>query len=249
MILTLIQTDIVWGDPAANRKNVQEMMFSAPKSDVYVLPEMFSTGFATQPEGLAETDPCETLVWMHRMADGLDAAVAGSVAVKLSDGTFRNRFYFVAPQSDEVYYDKHHLFSYGHENEFFTAGVDRVVVQFRGVRFLLMVCYDLRFPVFSRNHGDYDCALYVASWPTSRIQVWNTLLRARAIENQCFVAGVNRIGEDLVCGYCGGTQLIDAYGRTVSQCIDNQSQSITIELDLEKLNAFRTKFPVLNDAD
>lgn len=249
MKITLIQTDIVWGDVQANLASFTQQMLQAEKSDVYVLPEMFSTGFATDPEGTAETEPAESLAWMHRMADELDAAVAGSIALKLTDGSFRNRFYFVKPHEAEVFSDKRHLFSYGHENEHYTPGNERVVVEFRGARFLLLVCYDLRFPVWSRNHGDYDCILYVASWPTSRIEVWNTLLKARAIENQCYVAGVNRIGEDPACSYSGGTMLIDAYGRIQCQCEMNTSCSVTATLDLEKLAAFRVKFPVLNDRD
>lgn len=249
MKLTLIQTDIVWGNVQANLTQVEHLMREAEKSDLYVLPEMFSTGFATDPEGLAETEPAESLSWMCRMADELDAAVAGSVALKCTDGTFRNRFYFVKPGRQIEHYDKHHLFSYGHENEYYTSGENRVVVEFRGVRFLLMVCYDLRFPMWSRNREDYDCALYVASWPTSRIEVWNTLLKARALENQCYVVGVNRIGEDPACSYSGGTQLIDAYGRVRCACAENTAATVSAELDLEKLMSFRKKFPVLKDRD
>lgn len=249
MKISLLQQDIVWGNPADNQEKSETMLKALEKSDVYVLPEMFSTGFATQPEGIAEKD-CSSLLWMQKMAKELDAAICGSVATE-EDGKFCNRFYFVKPDGEYSYYDKHHLFTYGGEHKRFSRGEDRVEVEFRGVRFLLQVCYDLRFPVFARNNGDepYDVALYVASWPTSRIEAWNTLLHARAIENQCYVAAVNRVGDDPACQYSGGTMLIDAYGKTVAECERGKECAITLELDLESLKAFRQKFPVLADAD
>lgn len=266
MTISLLQTDIIWGEPFANQAMAEAMMHNAAKSDVYVLPEMFSTGFATEPAGIAETDN-SSLAWMKKMAHELDAAICGSVATEIIDKehcaehlpsnkaqtpmAYYNRFYFVKPNGEYHHYDKRHLFSYGGEHHHYTHGHDRTIVEFRGVRFLLQVCYDLRFPIFSRNEGKepYDVALYVASWPTSRIKVWHTLLHARAIENQCYVAGVNRIGSDKQCQYCGGTMLIDAYGNTVAECPANEEASITIDIDIEALHAFRKKFPVLEDAD
>lgn len=258
MTISLLQTDIVWGNPAANHTRAEALLRGTPKSDVYVLPEMFSTGFATEPEGIAETDN-SSLAWMQKMAHELDAAICGSVATEerraaagdVDGKKFCNRLYFVKPDGEYSYYDKRHLFSYGGEHHHYTRGTDRAIAEFRGVRFLLQVCYDLRFPVFSRNVGTrpYDVALYVASWPTSRIAVWNTLLHARAIENQCYVAGVNRIGSDNRCQYSGGTMLIDAYGRKVAECLADEEASVTANLDIEALHAFRKKFPVLEDAD
>ena len=240
----------MWGNPEENRLQCEKLLQGAPSSDVYVLPEMWSTGFATTPAGIAEEgEEPESLRWMQQMATRLDAAVAGSISIHASDGTYRNRFFFVKPDGTYRFYDKHHLFTYGKEHLQYTAGQERVIVEWRGVRFLLQVCYDLRFPVFSRNHGDYDCALYVASWPESRIEPWRALLKARAIENQCYVAGVDRIGTDPACVYCGGTEFIDAYGRVVDSCPDHTEQVLTCEMDLEALTAFRKKFPVLNDAD
>ncbi len=254
MKISLLQQDIVWANPAANQKKAEEVLRGLDKSDVYVLPEMFSTGFATQPEKIAEDDCC-SLEWMGKMAKELDAAICGSVATQLSDEnknkTYHNRFYFVKPNGEVSFYDKRHLFTYGGEHHRYTRGEEKVVVEFRGVRFLLQVCYDLRFPVFSRNNGEtpYDVALYVASWPTSRIEAWNTLLHARAIENQCYVAAVNRVGDDPVCQYSGGTMLIDPYGKTVVECERGKECAVSAELDLEGLVAFRHKFPVLGDAD
>lgn len=252
MIITLLQQDIVWANPLANQEAAEAAILSAPKGDLYVLPEMWSTGFATEPEGIAESDGA-SLRFMQQMADRMDAAIAGSIATEV-DGKYCNRFYFVKPGDDTpAYYDKHHLFTYGGEHHRYTAGSERVVVEWLGVRFLLQVCYDLRFPIFARNVAEgpdaYDVALYVASWPTSRRAPWDTLLRARAIENQCYVCGVDRVGDDPACQYNGGTAIIDAYGMTVAACPDGEVSAITAELDMDALAAFRKKFPVLGDRD
>ena len=247
MKVIILQHDIKWACPADNHKHLEDLLMQQPKADLYVLAEMFSTGFATEPEGIAEKDGA-SLTWMKRMAKQLDAAIAGSVATE-EDGHFYNRFYFVEPDGKVSHCDKRHLFTYSGEDKQFTKGEQRVIVTFRGVRFLLEVCYDLRFPVWSRNLGDYDAIIYVASWPSSRIEVWNTLLRARAIENQSFVIGVNRIGSDTKCEYPGGSAIIDPYGRTIGNTFDYQEATAAAEINMNELEAFRQKFPVLNDAD
>lgn len=263
MTITLLQQDISWADPAENQRRSEAAILAAPLSDLYVLPEMWSTGFNAVDEDTT------SLQWMKNMAVRMNAAIAGSLSVKAEDGTKRNRFYFVMPPNEEnpegkiEYYDKRHLFSYGKEQLHYSAGEEQKIVKWRGVKFLLQVCYDLRFPVFSRNRIDrlknasgkaspeclYDCILYVASWPSSRIKPWHVLLQARAIENQCYVIGVNRVGEDKVCQYCGGTEMIDAYGRVVASCPDDKITSVTCELQKDTLDSFRRKFPVLDDAD
>ena len=248
MKITILQRDIVWANPQENIRRADAAIDAQPGADLYVLPEMFSTGFCTEPKDIAETEPSETLLWMQRKAKAVDAALAGSVAL-CKEGKYYNRFYFVKPDGSVEHYDKKHLFTYGGEHLRFTAGDRRVVVEFRGVRFLMEVCYDLRFPVWARNHGDYDAILYVASWPTSRVEAWSTLLRARAIENQCYVVGVNRVGDDPACIYCGGSAIIDAYGRTMAECERNKECEVSAEIDMEKLQAFREKFPVLKDGD
>lgn len=248
MKITILQRDIEWANPSVNINRADEAIDRNPGSDIYVLPEMFSTGFCTNPEGIAESDNSETLQWLKRKAAAIDAAIAGSVAVT-KDGKFYNRFYFVKPDGSVTHYDKKHLFTYGGEHKRFTAGNERVVVEFRGVRILLEICYDLRFPVWARNRGDYDMILYVASWPTPRVSAWSALLVARAIENQCYVAGVNRVGNDPACQYCGGSVVIDPYGKTIAACTDNIECESTATIDIEALQAFRAKFPVLNDAD
>ena len=236
MKISLLQNDIVWGNPIANQEKIAEILWGLDKSDLY-------------PEGIAEKDE-SSLTWMKNMAAELKGAICGSVATEV-DGRYYNRMYFVKPNGEVITYDKHHLFTYADEHLRYTRGNERVVVEFRGCRFLLQVCYDLRFPCFSRNNEKipYDCALYVGSWPTSRLAVWDTLLHARAIENQCYVAGVNRIGEDQSGRYSGGTLIVDHYGNTVAACPLDEDSAITVELDLQKLREFRRKFPVLKDAD
>ena len=248
MKLTILQRDIEWANPALNVERADEAIGRNLGADLYVLPEMFSTGFCTQPEGVAESSDSDTLKWMKHKAAETNAAIAGSVAVE-EQGRYYNRFYFVKPDGEVVYYDKKHLFTYGGEHLRFTAGQERVIVEWRGVRILLEVCYDLRFPVWARNRGDYDMILYVASWPTPRVGAWSALLVARAIENQCYVAGVNRVGKDLTCEYSGGSVIIDPYGRALATCADNSECEATAEIDMEALETFREKFPVLKDAD
>lgn len=247
MKVTILQTDIVWGDPKKNQRDAETLMDENEDSDLYVLPEMFSTGFATEPEGVAEADDC-SLKWMQAQSVKRKCAIAGSIAVK-EGSRFFNRFYFVFPDGMEIHYDKRHLFSYGGEDVHFTPGNERVVVEYQNFRILLQVCYDLRFPIFSRNHKDYDLAIYVANWPAIRLEAWSTLLKARAIENQCYVIGVNRVGEDSVCNYAGGSEIVGPYGKTIVECESGKVSAATAKLKIRPLRGFRKSFPVLDDAD
>ena len=248
MKITILQRDIVWADPTRNVQRADEAIDGNPGSDLYVLPEMFSTGFCTQPEGIAEPAENRTVSWMKAKASQTGAAIAGSIAVH-EDGRYYNRFHFVTPDGNVTTYDKKHLFTFGGEHNRFTAGSERVIVAYKGFRILLEICYDLRFPVWSRNRGDYDMIIYVASWPTPRVEAWKALLTARAIENQCYVVGVNRVGEDPGNNYCGGSRVIDPYGKIMAECEDGREMEVTAEVDMEVLEAFRAKFPVLDDAD
>lgn len=247
MKITILQQNIAWAEPEVNCSHAGKMISENPGSDIYVLPEMFSTGFAVNPKGIAESNGY-SLRWMTRTAKATDAVIAGSVATE-ENGKYYNRFYFVKPDGKYTKYDKRHLFTYGGEDKEFTAGDERVVVEWKGLRILLEVCYDLRFPVWSRNRGDYDIIIYVANWPASRKAAWDTLLRARAIENQCFLVGVNRVGVDRICSYSGGSAIINAYGETIAYCENSKECSATADIDVHTLSAFREKFPVLNDAD
>ena len=248
MKISILQQDIVWADVEANIRRADAAVDAMPGSDLYVFPEMFSTGFCTEPEGVAEYADGRTLEWMKSKSAEVNAAIAGSIAVD-ENGRYYNRFYFVKPDGSVFSYDKKHLFTHGGEHQYFTAGDERVVVEYRGVRILLEICYDLRFPVWSRNHGDYDMILYVASWPTVRLEAWKSLLVARAIENQCYVAGVNRVGNDPANEYSGGSMVIDPYGKVIARCEDGVEMAVSAEIDMDALETFRMKFPVLNDSD
>ena len=248
MRVVLLQRNLAWGAPQANLQNLDQALDRNPGADLYVLPEMFTTGFATLPDATVEDEPSVGLAWMKAAADRTGAAIAGSIALKTDDGC-RNRFFFVKPEGDVTIYDKRHLFTYGGEQERFSAGHERVTAEWRGWRFLLTVCYDLRFPIWLRNKDDYDAIICVANWPDKRRYHWDTLLRARAIEDQCYVLGVNRVGEDPVCVYNGGTVLLDPYGNTVAACPDSTECECGGELDMKMLQDYRAKFPVLEDAD
>jgi predicted amidohydrolase len=251
MITTLMQTDVVWADPEANRRKLDAMLSALPETDLVVLPEMFSTGFMPDPAGRAETDG-GTLEWMLSKSKEYGFAMAGSISTE-EQGRFYNRFYFVEPDGKVTIYDKRHLFSISGEDRIYTPGNRRVTVEYRGARILLQVCYDLRFPETCRNTlredgtPDYDLAIFVASWPSRRVSSWNTLLKARAIENQSFVIGVNRVGSDPECDYPGESVLLDPMGRTVVSCGTGCEVSVTGEMDLRLLSAFRDSFPALKD--
>ena len=249
MKISLIQLNLAWCDTAENLQRAEQFIRNHPGADVYVLPEMFTTGFCMEPHRIAEPTEGPTLAWMRRVAAEFDAAIVGSVAAVADDGKYRNRMYFVEPDGTINHYDKRHLFSYSGEDKHYESGEDRVIVTFRGVRFFLQVCYDLRFPVFGRNIDDYDVAIYVANWPDKRRMAWDILLRARAIENQAVVIGVNRVGTDPLCNYDGGTVAIDFFGNVAAACADNSEQVVTYEVKMEELRHYRDKFPSLADSD
>lgn len=242
--ITGLNLDIFWKDKTANFKKIEEE-FQNEDADLFLLPEMFSTGFCMDAEEIAD-EHNETLTWMKKWASEKDAAICGSVSVS-ENGTYYNRLYFVFPDGNFEWYDKRHLFSYSGEDKLYTGGNKRKVVVYKGVHFLLQVCYDLRFPVFSRNIGDYDVAIYVANWPDSRVEAWKHLLKARAIENQSYVFGLNRIGTDgnRLC-YEESSRCFFADGTEISA---HDKNLVRAEIDLEKLRKFHEKFPFLEDRD
>lgn len=250
MKVSIIQHNICENDLESNFQHLSSLLNEQPGADLYVLAETFATGFLSEGSaGRAKVEGAKIFGWMQQQAARLDAAIAGSVATCDEEEKLRNRLFFVRPDGSYDYYDKRHLFSYAGETKEYVAGERRVVVDWRGVRFLLQVCYDLRFPVFSRNKGDYDAIIYVANWPQNRRDVWQTLLKARALENQCFVIGVNIVGSDKACEFQGDSVVINAYGRTIAQCSEGKVETQTVQLDMDELNRFRKKFPVLEDAD
>lgn len=251
MKVVLLQNDVSWADSHENLRLNRMRLRQVPDADLYLFPEMFATGFVTFPVGVAEDlvgGTCPSLELMKEWAAAKDAAVCGSLAVHEAE-RYYNRFYFVKPDGSFDFYDKHHLFTYGGEPKYFTPGQKRVVVEWRGIRFLLLVCYDLRFPVWSRNRGDFDAILYTANWPSVRRTAWDVLTRARAVENQCYVLAANRIGSDPTGEYSGGTRVVNPYGEIMAEGSDNKESIAEAELDLEFIRHYLSKFPVLDDAD
>ncbi len=245
--------DIRWACPRQNMLQAQRLMDAEPYSDLYVLPEMWSTGFATNPEKIAHDEQHnEGLEWMVSTARERQCALSGSIALRLTDGTYRNRHYFVDGRQDTLYYyDKHHLFSYGHEDDYYTPGTHHTLVDCQGLRFLLLTCYDLRFPGWCRytETNPYDAILLVANWPQARQAAWQLLTRARAIENQCFFIGANRVGDDHFGHYAGQSVFVDPIGRTMAQCRPHLQQALTVTLDPAELAYRRRSFQVLEDRD
>jgi len=253
----MVQGATRWHDPAGNRDYYGELI--APLrgiTDLVVLPETFTSGFSNDAIGDAETMDGPTVAWIREQAAKLDAAVTGSVQLRTDAGVF-NRMLFATPDGGLAHYDKRHLFRYAKEHERYAAGSERVSVDWRGWRICLQVCYDLRFPVFSRNRFDverpgqldYDLLLYVANWPAVRAYPWKTLLRARAIENLSYVVGVNRVGADgNGLPYAGDSAVIDFLGAPVSECTDEELV-VTTTLQAAALQGHRERFPAMLDGD
>jgi len=250
MKIALYQQDIVWLDQEANYHKIEEQLKSHPSIDLLILPEMCTTGFVTMPSsGLLPTGS-EVEARLTALAAQYQTALCGSFAIE-EEGKHYNRALFVTPHGQVWRANKRHLFTPGGEGKLYEYGQERVVAEYMGVRFLLLVCYDLRFPVWARytEAQPYDVIIYMANWPLQRQLAWQTLLPARAIENQAYVIGVNRVGTDLMCQYQGGTTAIHPYGHAVAQCPDNKECMVCFEPDMQKLKEFRAKFPTGTDAD
>lgn len=236
--------NIIWENKNANFKIIEKKLQNET-ADLFLLPEMFSTGFSMNPKHIADRNN-ESLNWMRQFAKIKNTAICGSVSVE-ENAQFYNRMYFVFPNGSYEKYDKRHLFSYSGEDKIYTKGNERKVVEYKGFRFLLQICYDLRFPIFSRNQKDYDAALYVANWPEKRVFAWEQLLKARAIENQAYIFGLNRIGtDDYGLSYKESSHCLFADGTAIHQ---SNKDIITAEIDLNSLNIFREKFKFLDDRD
>ena len=249
MKISLIQTSLAWEDAKANRDNFTTLINSIQEpTDLIVLPEMFSTAFTMNPASVAETMDGETAQWIKGMAAAKGCAITGSVVIEENDN-FYNRVLFALPDGEMKTYDKRHLFSLAGEDRTYTPGSDRLVIEYRGWKICPLVCYDLRFPVFSRNTEEFDLLLYMANWPAPRVLAWDTLLRARAIENMCHVVGVNRVGQDTNGhNYPGHSQVFDALGGTIVPPTETEGV-FTVNLDKGNMLETRTKFPFLNDRD
>lgn len=248
--VSIVQYQPEWENVPENLNQLSELIrLSKPETDVLVLPEMFQTGFTMNPSCTNADRIDETLNWMKQTAHKLNAVVTGSVLVG-DNNNYYNRLYWVQPDGVVRWYNKRHLFHMAGEHNTITAGNERVVVSYNGFRFCLQICYDLRFPVWSRNKSDYDVLIYVANWPEVRINAWNTLLKARAIENSCYVIGSNRVGKDATnLVYNGEAQVVDYLGNVQLKSEPYATGIFTTQLDLDKLNAFRAKFNTQADAD
>ncbi len=249
-----IQADLVWENPTENYVRLASLFPQKNEADVIVLPEMFTTGFSMVPEQIAEQHSLsmETLEWMKKHATELDAAITGSVSVK-DGGRYFNRLYWVEPDGTVKWYDKNHLFSFAGEDEHYTAGKGRMIVAWRGWKILPLVCYDLRFPELARNGSsngtaEYDLCIYVANWPSVRSAPWSALLVARAIENQCYLIGCNRVGLDgKDISYSGDSVILNSRGESVAVAEPGKVELIRASLNKQELLDFRSKFPVLED--
>jgi len=244
MKITALNQDIIWKSKTENFKLIANQLQNQD-ADLFLLPEMFSTGFCMDAAEVSDKNE-ESLEFLKKISKEKNAAFCGSASIE-SDGNFYNRMYFVKPDAEVVFYNKRHLFSFSGEDKIYTPGKERVIVEYKEIRFLLQVCYDLRFPVFSRNNDDYDAVLYVANWPEKRVGAWEHLLKARAIENLSYVFGLNRIGtdgNDLL--YQESSHCFFADGKEIGEKNGNLVSAV---LNLEELKDFRNHFQFLNDRD
>lgn len=253
--VTIIQSDLHWENVAENLAMFSEKINAISEStDIIVLPEMFNTGFSMHSEELAETMNGKTIAWMKQQAKKSGAVIVGSLIIE-EHNKFYNRLVWAQPDGNFYSYDKRHLFRMADEHESFSAGEKRLIVTYKGWRICPMVCYDLRFPVWTRNASKketpaYDCLIYIANWPAARKAPWSKLLEARAIENQCYVVGANRVGEDgKNIAYTGNSVVINPKGEVISNIPENKDCKETVNLSLKELNDFRVAFPVSIDGD
>lgn len=248
--VTVFQSDPVWESPAVNRAKIDEWLCKINgKTDVVFFPETFTSGFSMNVSVLAEEMQGETIQWMKVKSAEHQIALCGTLLIQESDKVF-NRLVFVDPSGSVKTYDKRHLFGMAGEDKHLEKGSERTVIEYKGWRICPMICYDLRFPVWSRNRNDYDILFYAANWPQARAEVWKTLLKARAIENQCYVVAANRIGVDgNMVAYSGNSQLIGPKGNVISEIADHNKGIVSAGFSYSELEKYRKDFPALADAD
>ncbi|QGZ30299.1 amidohydrolase [Stutzerimonas stutzeri] len=247
--LALIQTRLVWQDAAANRERFVGLLDQARGADLIVLPEMFTTAFSMNSAELAEPEQGPTYAWLREQAARMQAVITGSVIIQAADGSHRNRLLWARPNGEISHYDKRHLFRMAGEHKHYTAGASRALFELNGWHVRPLICYDLRFPVWSRDPHDTDLLLYTANWPAARRNAWNRLLPARAIENLCYVAAVNRVGEDgKGYPYSGDSQVLDYLGDPLLEA-GGADGVFRATLRGRDLAAFRDKFPAYHDGD
>ncbi|WP_223032577.1 amidohydrolase [Hanstruepera marina] len=248
--IAFIQTDLVWEDPKANRKHFKTKFETLSQDvDLIILPEMFTTGFTMNAEAVAEAMDGKSVTWMIDCAQEFNVAITGSIIIKEEDN-FYNRLIFAFPDGNITTYDKRHAFSLAGEDKVFATGNQKVIIEYKGWKICPLICYDLRFPVWSRNTADYDAVIYVANWPKPRIAAWDALLKARAIENMCYCIGVNRIGTDEKQNeYCGHSAVYDVLGNNITPLRPNKEQIEIVTLEKKHIEYYRNKLKFLNDKD
>lgn len=248
--VAIIQSDLVWENPKRNRKNFKAKIKSVSEPvDVIVLPEMFTTGFTMNASQVAETMDGKTVSWMQKIAAKTNAAIVGSVVI-LEDNKFYNRLIYVKPNGSLEYYNKRHTFTLAGESKVYKAGTTKHIIEYKGWSICPLICYDLRFPVWARNVENYDVLIYVANWPKPRISAWDTLLKARAIENMSYVVGVNRIGLDEAQNeYIGHSAVYDVLGNSMTAIKPNKEQVEIVTLEKSHINYYRNKLKFLDDKD
>lgn len=249
--VTLVQTSLFWEDSNKNRKHFTALLRRIPKNStqLIVLPEMFTSGFTMNAADVAETMDGPSVIWMKEMAASKNAVICGSMVIN-SQKKYFNRLIWASPDGSVSFYDKRHLFRMANEQLTYTGGTARRIFRIGDWRICPLVCYDLRFPVWSRNRNEFDLLLYVANWPKKRSFAWKQLLIARAIENQCYIAGVNRIGTDgKKIPYSGDTAMIGPLGKKLTSIKSGEEAVVTLDLSLDELNVLRNSFPVAMDAD
>jgi omega-amidase len=249
MKIALIQSSLAWENSEKNRNTFEKKINAiTDKVDLIILPEMFTTGFTMEPNAVAETMCGETLTWLKHLAKAKNSAITGSLVIT-ENGNFYNRLVFIFPSGEVWSYDKKHLFTLAGEDKVYTGGNKKLIVEYLGWKICPLICYDLRFPVFARNTEDYDVLIYVANWPKTRINAWDALLKARAIENMSYTVGVNRIGEDNNGHqYNGHTQVVNFLGEYILEPIENKGVFI-VQLNKAELLLARKKFNFLKDQD
>ncbi len=245
--ITLVQPDIIWESIPENLEKYVAMLSGINDTDVIVLPEMFNTGFSMQSQKLKETMDGKTVLWMKNLAKAKDASVVGSLIIA-ENGEVYNRAVWAFPDGNIQFYDKRHLFTMGQENEYYSQGKQKTIIEYKGWKFCPLICYDLRFPAWSRNAENYDVLIYMANWPSARHHVWKILLAARAIENQSYCIGLNRVGSDGEgISYLGNSVITDARGNIDMMGEDEEIR--TFEISYSELHKFRKSFPLLHDRD
>jgi len=249
MKIALIQSSLDWENPIVNRSHLSQKINGFLEDvDLIVLPEMFSSGFTMNPKAVAETMQGETIAWLQHLAKAKNCAITGSLVIE-ENRNYYNRLVFIFPNGTIKTYDKRHLFTLAGEDKAYTAGKEKLIVEYKGFKICPLICYDLRFPVFARNVEEYDVLLFVANWPKPRINAWDILLKARAVENMSYVIGVNRVGmDDNNLEYVGHSQVIDYLGNYILEPQESEGVFM-VELNKKQLLETREKLAFLNDKD